>query len=101
MKCVPTILIIIATVATACAVTPTNISIPIILPISSPTFAHSATPDLATRTSPPQTKCPVENPNLVPNFSLPQDPVPPPNLEEPILDFLNAGGSRHTLISYI
>jgi hypothetical protein len=101
MKCAPTILIIIATLATACAVTPTKTSIPIILPVSNPTFAHSATPDLATRTSPPQAKCPVENPNLVPNFSLPQDPVPPPNLEEPILDFLNAGGSRHTLIDYL
>lgn len=91
--------VIFAILIAACTTTTTN-------PTSS-----TSTPDLIspsatskpsiTLTSEYKSKCPVENPSLVPNFDLPQDPVRPPNLEEPILDFLNTGGSLRTLISYL
>lgn len=75
------------------APSPTATSIPSI----TPTFDVAS---IVTRTSEPPAVCPAVNPELVPDFSSAFSAVYP-RLEEPILDFLDSGGSPQAVIKYL
>lgn len=85
--------------------TTTPISIPSITPLPLPaistTLPFTATFDasqLITRTPAPEAQCPQENPTLIPDFSSMSQGGMYTDRSQPLLDFLNAGGTRQTVI---
>jgi hypothetical protein len=97
-----------ATPAATLPPAPSPIAEPTDTPKPLPTATHTQPAPTSTVTTPqsPQTvrsSCTIDQPGLLPTFAiLPGDPMVITDFEpQPILDFLNAGGSRQAVIDYI
>ena len=85
--------------------TTTPISVPSITPLPLATISTvlplTATFDASqriTRTPAPEAQCPQENPTLIPDFSSMSQGGMYTDKSQPVLDFLNAGGTRQIVI---